>query len=240
MKSLIKPFKIPFVSTHLREIVYGGNDGIVTTFAVVAGFTGANSGSEQTIAISIFVVLLFGLANLFADAASMGLGNFLSIRSEQDVYKNLKSHAIEVIKSGQEENQKATTEILTEQGFSISDSEALSDIFSKNEDFWSEFLLRYKHNVPNPEASNPLITGIFTFVSFVSFGFIPLISYLFIQQSAPAFIHSVAATFTALILLGIFRWRITKESLFRSVGEIVVIGGVAALIAFIVGTFFRS
>jgi VIT1/CCC1 family predicted Fe2+/Mn2+ transporter len=77
--------KISPISTYLKEIVYGGIDGIITTFAVVAGFSGAQTGPEGT--IPMFVVLLFGFANLFGDASSMGLGNFLSVRADQDVYR---------------------------------------------------------------------------------------------------------------------------------------------------------
>ncbi|WP_439103659.1 VIT1/CCC1 transporter family protein, partial [Celeribacter marinus] len=70
---------------HLKQIVYGGNDGIVTTFAIVAGFAGAESqGAAQ---IGALAVLLFGLANLFADATSMGLGEFLSARAARDMIK---------------------------------------------------------------------------------------------------------------------------------------------------------
>jgi VIT family. len=50
------------LATYLEECVYGGNDGIVTTFAVVAGFSGANIG-QHTINLSIVAVLLFGVAN---------------------------------------------------------------------------------------------------------------------------------------------------------------------------------
>mgnify|MGYP001588355272 FL=1 len=79
----------PF-STYLKEIVYGGNDGIVTTFAVVSGFSGAQSLIGNTITPA-FTVLLFGLANLFADSVSMSLGNFISLRSQQDQYNSEKS-----------------------------------------------------------------------------------------------------------------------------------------------------
>jgi hypothetical protein len=55
--------------------VYGANDGIITTFAVVAGVTGG--------ALSARAVLIVGVANLIADALSMGMGNFLSISLER-------------------------------------------------------------------------------------------------------------------------------------------------------------
>ena len=73
------------ISTHLKEIVFGGTDGIVTTFAVVAGYTGAGETSMGK--IPIVAVVIFGLANLFADGFSMALGNFLSLEVERDLDK---------------------------------------------------------------------------------------------------------------------------------------------------------
>ena len=83
-------------AAYLKEIVYGGNDGIVTTFAVVAGFAGAHANGHSY--IPAITVLLFGLANLFADATSMGLGNFLAIRTEQDIYAHEKDKEYHEIK----------------------------------------------------------------------------------------------------------------------------------------------
>lgn len=62
---------------YIREMVYGANDGIVTTFAVVAGVTGGG--------LSARVVLICGIANLIADGLSMAAGNYLSIRSHESV-----------------------------------------------------------------------------------------------------------------------------------------------------------
>jgi VIT1/CCC1 family predicted Fe2+/Mn2+ transporter len=63
------------VRHYLRDIVYGANDGIITTFAVVAGVAGA--------ALDARIVLILGFANLLADGFSMGASNFLAIRSDQ-------------------------------------------------------------------------------------------------------------------------------------------------------------
>jgi VIT1/CCC1 family predicted Fe2+/Mn2+ transporter len=60
---------------YLGDVIYGANDGIITTFAVVAGVTGG--------ALSVSAVLIVGVANLFADGLSMGVGNYLSIRSRE-------------------------------------------------------------------------------------------------------------------------------------------------------------
>lgn len=60
---------------YIRDLIYGANDGIITTFAVVAGVTGGNLSSGA--------ILIVGVANLFADGLSMGVGNYLSIRSHE-------------------------------------------------------------------------------------------------------------------------------------------------------------
>lgn len=60
---------------YIRDVIYGANDGIITTFAVVAGVTGGS--------LSPRAVLIVGVANLFADGLSMGVGNYLSIRSHE-------------------------------------------------------------------------------------------------------------------------------------------------------------
>jgi VIT1/CCC1 family predicted Fe2+/Mn2+ transporter len=73
-----EPSSVLDVARHyLGDVVYGANDGIITTFAVVAGVTGGD--------LSARAVLIVGVANLFADGLSMGVGNYLSIRSNEPV-----------------------------------------------------------------------------------------------------------------------------------------------------------
>ena len=80
-KHLQEEHKMSPFSEYLREIVYGGVDGIVTTFAVVAGFAGANAGS-QVGGLGALAVLLFGLANLFADGRRLYTPCHLQKRDE--------------------------------------------------------------------------------------------------------------------------------------------------------------
>ena len=65
----------PRTRRYIRDVVYGANDGVITTFAVVAGVAGAS--------LSPRIVLVLGLANLLADGVSMAAGNYLGIRSER-------------------------------------------------------------------------------------------------------------------------------------------------------------
>ncbi|OGK30977.1 hypothetical protein A3F29_04405 [Candidatus Roizmanbacteria bacterium RIFCSPHIGHO2_12_FULL_33_9] len=227
------------VSTYLKEIVYGGNDGIVTTFAVVSGFSGAQSMLGNPITPA-FTVLLFGLANLFADSVSMSLGNFISLRSQHDQYNAEKSKELYEIKNDKEQEKRETLIILTSKGFNKEDALKIIDLYSKNDDYWAEFMMKYELQLPDPESENPYLTALATFLSFLGFGFIPLIPYFFIYTaSVNIFLISIIFTLSALILLGLLRWYVTKHSALRSIGEIVVIGIIASSVAYFVGTFFR-
>src|SRR5690606_6515244 len=71
-----------FNKDYIAEFVYGGIDGAITTFAVVAGAEGAN--------LNIAIVVILGLANLIADGFSMSVGNFFSTKAERDLYNKHK------------------------------------------------------------------------------------------------------------------------------------------------------
>lgn len=227
----------PF-SEYLKEIVYGGNDGIVTTFAVVAGFAGAQA-SVQIGGLGYLTVLLFGLANLFADGSSMALGNFLAVRSDQNQYRQERAKEEHEIRHEPLMEQAETKRILLNNGFSDTQADDLVAIYSTNKEYWVDFMMRYELEMPNPEGENPLLTSIATFFAFVTFGSIPLLPYILAPTNQEAFSYAVCATALALFLLGILRWRVTTENFFRSTGETLFIGGISAMVAYMVGIFFR-
>ncbi|MEK9727714.1 MAG: VIT1/CCC1 transporter family protein [Candidatus Margulisiibacteriota bacterium] len=231
--------KISPFSTYLKEFVYGGNDGIVTTFAVVAGFSGANIG-DHALNFSIVTVLLFGLANLFADGAAMGLGNYLSIRSEKKLYQNFYNKELAETQNSYEYEIEETELLFQNQGFNQDDSKKLTQIVSKNTDFWVKFMVQHECEMDNPEGDNPLYCGLATFASFVFFGFIPLIPYFFMNTPSTTFIYSSLFTIGALSLLGAFRAYATKDSYIISIIETLIIGGTAAGLAYVVGLLFKA
>ena len=230
---------ISTVASFLKEIVYGGTDGVVTTFAVVAGFTGANFGGS-VVQFSFLTVLLFGLANMFADGISMGLGNLLSLRSEKKHYEHERKKEMYEIINNPESEKHETVELLQVKGFSKNDAEQLSNIYSKNPEYWADFMMNHELEMPNPGNDNPIYNGLATFFSFLFFGFIPLIPYFFPQEVGNTFILACSFALGALILIGILRWKITRENIWKSMSEVIFLGGTAAVVAFIVGTFFQG
>jgi vacuolar iron transporter family protein len=225
-------------STYLREIVYGANDGIVTTFAVVAGFAGANSGDVAS--YSFVSVLLFGLANLFADATSMGLGNFLSGRSERKVYERNRMHEKKEVEEDPIYEKEQTVFLLKKKGFEVQDAQAITDLYAKNKEYWVDFMMTHELGMEDNRDVNPLWEALATFSAFLVFGFVPLAPFVFFADHENAFLLSVFGSLGALLLLAILRWRVTKENLLNSIFEVMSVGIIAGIVAYVVGSFFKG
>lgn len=228
----------PF-SHYLQEIVYGGIDGIVTTFAVVAGFAGAQSSSAIS-SLGYLPVLLFGLANLFADATSMGLGNFLSLRAEQDRYTRERNHEEYEVAHNPNMEKAESILLLQKKGFSKKHATELVSMYQKNPEFWVDFMMQYELEIDDPRGTNPFINGFVTFLSFMVFGVIPLLPYILLKDYPHSFVFAIITTGIALFSLGILRWRITAINPIRSILETMTLGTIAATVAYGVGIFFRA
>lgn len=220
----------------IKQIIYGGNDGIVTTFAVVAGFAGAGAGGIAE--IGGLAVLLFGLANLFADGAAMGLGEFLSARSEQDLYNSIRQKELYEIKNNPEMERVESIEMLQDRGFSINHAKEMTNILEHYPEHYADFMMTYEIQMADPNGENPTLNGLATFIAFLCFGIIPLLPYFIFDANSGTFKISIFSTFFALTILGFLRFWIVKQNIFRSVGETILVGGVCAVVAYLVGLAF--
>lgn len=227
------------ITVYLREIVYGGSDGIITTFAVVAGFSGAQI-DPATSSLPILSVLLFGFANLFADATSMGLGNFLSVRADQDVYHQEQSIIHKKLSDNPDAYLSLTTDVLHKKGFTPEEAQKISSIYAGNKNYWADFMTRNLMHMTDSRNENALLTSLATFSAFIVFGAVPLIPYMILNIPVHfQFAYSILGAGTALVLLGVLRWKVTKRSLVMSIVETLIIGGASALVAYGVGYMFQ-
>lgn len=169
----------PFQFTYLKEFVYGGIDGSVTTFAVVAGATGARMDAG--------VIIILGFANLIADGFSMSVGNYLSEKS--DMAANNKSLDVKTDRS-------------------------------------------------------PLRTASATFISFIIMGLIPLLVYVisYLDGTKPdnLFRYSCVLTGASFLLIGFLRSYVAKTSIIRSMFETLLLGGIAAILAYYAGSILEN
>lgn len=213
--------------TYLPDFVYGANDGIVTTFAVVAGAAGAS--------LSPGVIIILGLANLLADGFSMGASNFLSLRSEREfVAMQRKKEEWEVDNFPAIETEEIR-EILRKWGLPPDTVEPATSAIVQDRKRWIDLMMREELDLREEEAARPLNHGAATFAAFVVAGFIPLFPYLFGVTASQQLVVSSVAAGLAFFGVGAARTLITGGNALKAGMEVLLIGGLAAGVAYSIG-----
>jgi VIT1/CCC1 family predicted Fe2+/Mn2+ transporter len=222
-------------SQYIGEMVYGGLDGIITTFAVVSGVAGAQLGTP--------VILILGLANLLADGFSMATGAYLSSKSEQEYYQKEYQREAWEVKHFPDGERAELYEIYRQRGFSEEDSEKLVEIYSREPERWVKAMMVDELGMLQDER-NPLTNGLATFIAFVVAGVVPLLIYLlglfFPIPQVGAFPISLILSCLALFSLGATKVLVTRLNPVRSGLEMLVVGGLAAGVAYVVGALLKG
>jgi len=220
---------------YLGELVLGGIDGIITTFAVVAGVVGAQ--------LSAGIILILGFANLIADGFSMAVGNFLGARSSDEYEKTERSRETWEVENLPDAERQEIREIFAAKGFSGDLLDSVVDHVTSNKELWVETMMREELNIIQGKT-NPYLVGIATLVAFLSFGSIPLllylISFLFNVTIENIFPWTAGLTAVALFLVGVLRSRFTFEVWWRSGVEILLVGGLAGGLAYACGVILKG
>lgn len=219
----------------ISDFVYGGIDGAVTTFAVVAGVEGAS--------LSLPVILILGFANLFADGFSMAVGKYSSDKASIESYNRIKAIEYNHLTERRDHEIGEITEILHGYGFKGQDLDRAVEVIVANPDAWVDLMMRNEFNLTQ-ENVNPIRGAVITFTSFLAIGFIPLIAYtfnfLFKLSPQNVFWVTVMATLGALFTVGAVKSKFSVKKWFWSGLETALIGGVAAAIAYGVGYLLRG
>lgn len=218
----------------LEDFVYGATDGAVTTFAVVAGVIGAS--------LSPSVVLILGFANLFADGLSMAVGNYLAAKTRLEYIEKARRREEWEIDNLVEQEKQEIREIYTKKGFKEELLEEIVRIITSRRKVWVDTMMKEELGLIEDSSRRPLETAITTFVAFNLVGLIPLLPFvaMFIAgfaliSSSDAFTYSVVLTGAAFFLIGGVKGKIVQKSLIRSGINTLLIGGIAASVAFVVG-----
>ncbi len=215
---------------YIKSFVYGGLDGIVTTFAVVAGVAGAN--------LSASVVLILGVANLIADGISMAFGDYLSTKAENEYMAAERVRETWETRNYPEGEKREMVELYMEKGISGPDAKAVVDILSKHEKPWVDIMMVEELGLVENRES-PTKNALATFASFVFFGSIPILIYLvarFIPFFATrAFVTACLLTGITLFILGTLKIYFTRQHWYRAGLEMLLLGGFAATAAYLIG-----
>jgi vacuolar iron transporter family protein len=220
-----------FQKEYISEFVYGGIDGAITTFAVVAGATGAS--------FELSVVVVLGVANLIADGFSMSVGNFFSTKANRDNYESCKGRENWEIDNLKEDEVEEIREIYRRKGFKGNLLEHVVEVITSDKDVWIDTMMKEELNMSKDDKT-PMKTAFVTFISFIAIGTIPLLAYLFelifsLGAHHRLFLYSCILTAIGLAIVGSMKSIVTKKNALIGSIETVSLGGFAALIAYSLG-----
>ncbi len=211
---------------YISDIVYGANDGIVTTFSIVSAVTGAN--------LVPIVVLILGVANLLADGFSMAASDYLATTSQQKFRQSrIERIGLDIERNPVLQGQQLRA-IYEHRGFEGETLEHMVEETKKNKNEWINAILSEEKIYA--EEGRPIVKAEITFVSFVFAGLLPLVPYTFGLESA--LYVSIAITFAFLFVFGSLRSVVTRTQWWRNGLEMLAVGALAAGVAYYVGYTF--
>jgi VIT1/CCC1 family predicted Fe2+/Mn2+ transporter len=214
-------------SNYLRDWIYGGIDGAVTTFAIIAGVAGADLAAS--------VVLILGFANLLADGLAMAASNYSGTKAERDDYKRvlgIEQKHIALVPEGEREEIR---QIFSAKGFSGDDLERIVSVITSDKALWVKTMAVEEYGL-SPTPRSPALAALSTFAAFILCGLVPLAAFLL----AGGLMSCVVAAGATFFGVGAIKSRWSPTTWWRSGLETLLIGMSAAGVAFAAGYCLKA
>ena len=211
---------------RIREVVFGAQDGILSTVALVTSVAVALDSHTA--------VLVAGLAAAAAGTISMATGAFLGSRAEQDVQR------AEIAREAQEIEEKPAEElaelvvIFQREGRTYEESRRMAEEIAEDKDLWIRTLVEKELGISPDETTSPIKDAGVMGLSFLVAASVPIIPHILLTGTSAIWV-SIASALVGLFVLGSFKGRIVQKSPILQGLEILGIGAVSAAIGFALG-----
>lgn len=211
----------------LRAAVLGGNDGLVSNFSLVMGVAGASSSQQE--------VLLTGIAGLLAGALSMSLGEWISVKSSQELYENQMELEMEELEHNPEGEEKELALIYISKGIPDEQARQMAKDIISNKDHAHEILIKEELGI-NPEdlKGSAMEAAVTSFLLFALGAILPVIPFFF-TGGMQAVLLSAGLSTIGLFVIGASITLFTGKNVWYSGFRQVLFGLMAAAITFGIG-----
>lgn len=216
-------------ASYLKEWVYGGIDGVVTTFAIVAGVVGAS--------LSPAIVVILGLANLIGDGFSMAAGAYSSSKTETDNYDRLRQVETSHIEKYPEGEKEEIRQIFAAKGFKGENLEHAVQTITADKNAWIDMMMAEEYGMTS-SPHTPIKAALHTFLAFIICGAMPLLPYLL--SFPDAFAYAVLFSALTFFAIGSIKGRWSISSTWYHGFETMAIGLTAAGLAFLIGYWLKG
>ncbi|PIB03132.1 Vacuolar iron transporter [Cercospora beticola] len=210
----------------VRDSIIGFADGLTVPFALTAGLSSLGSSK---------IVILGGLAELFAGSISMGLGAFLAAKTDRKHYEVEEKRERREVRESPGEEEQEIYDILGEYSISREDSRGVVESLKRDEEAWVKFMMDFELKLEKPTLKVAWIEGLVMGVSYLFGGLLPMIPYFATKHINEALFSSIGITVVILLVFGYVKAKITgccaKDSAIGAV-ETLFIGALAAGVSY--------
>jgi len=215
------------IGGSLRAAVFGVNDGLISNLSLVLGVAGAGAAPA--------FVLTSGTAGLLAGALSMAAGEYVSVRSQREMYEYQMALEREELAEYPEEEAEELALIYQARGVELEQARAVSRALLAHPDKALDVLAREELGLNPDDLGSPWRAASASFITFALGALIPLIPFLARMRGTPAVIAAASSTAVALFAVGLSLSLFTGRDALRSALRMVLIGGGAGTLTFLVG-----
>lgn len=216
----------------LRDTVFGVNDGIVSTLALIAGLSAANMTST--------VVIIAGLAESFAGAISMAIGSYISTKSKSEFMQHELRHEQSAIEKKPRQEREHLMAIYRARGITGKELETVVNTLISNKKVWGDVMQREELGFTSAILEDPWKGAAAMFFSFLFASLLPLLPFFYGMAGMFAFVSALFNGLLLLFLVGVGKTYFTRKNKVRSGVEMVIVGGIATALAYGVGYFISS
>ncbi len=216
---------------YIREIVFGMQDGLVSTLGAL---TGIAIGSQD-----LFTVVLAGFVIILVEATSMSIGSYVSTASEAEIEERILDEEREEIALNPVEEQEELRLMYIRDGWSDGMARIMSEEAAGDKNLMLQEMAHRELDIVIDKPREPVKNGLVMFFSYAIGGSVPLASY-FIFPLQTAISVSIVSTLTALFVLGAGMTKFTKKSWVKSGARMFILASVALGAGYLVGTFADS
>jgi VIT1/CCC1 family predicted Fe2+/Mn2+ transporter len=219
-------------SAFIQDVVIGMSDGLTVPFALAAGLSSAVADNH--------LITTAGIAEIIAGSIAMGLGGYLSGRTELDHYRSEKRKEYEEVERIPGKEKAEIKEIFAGYGLSAASQEVVAAELSKDKDKWVDFMMKYELGLDKPDEKRAGKSAATIGISYLAGGSIPLIPYFITEAPLRGLEISAVVTLVCLFVFGYFKSSLTGQPVWSGALKVMVIGAIAAGAAFYVARLFGS
>ncbi len=211
---------------RIREVVFGAQDGIISTVALVTAISSSMASNDT--------VIIAGLAGVLAGMVSMATGTYLGSKAEKEVFQaEIENEARELEENPAEEMAELVF-LYHQQGMNYHEAKEMAEHIASDRDLWLRTLVEKELGIDPNLTSNPLKDALAMGITFVLAGLIPIIPYLF-TTGGTAMSFSISAALLTLFGLGILKGRLVQRNPLMQGLAVLGIGVAASALGFVIG-----